>query len=187
MLNHPDLGSVDKGLMQFLKTQYLNPANNQDMSDLVNYLQNTQPGVGRFTWYNKSWVMWAKNPDGTGEMVPAQVNTELKYKGGKTVTSWPKPDGFDYQGMPAYNLTDQYDPPNGDNGNPSVIEAAGPAVRSTLLQTKNDPSVNGLLWTKQAGVTEVPPKRPIVHAARSPAAAGVADAGESPKVMRSRT
>jgi hypothetical protein len=190
VLHHPELGSVDPGVMQFLKTQYLDPVNNPDMETLVQYLQNAQPGEGAYTWYNKSWAQWSANSDGTGEMVPAQVNTALKYQGGKTVTDWPTPDGADYQGMPSYNLTDQYDPPNGDPSNPSVISAAGPAVKSTLLLTKNDDSLNGLLWTKQSGVTQtnprkaaVVPKPPVARAAgpRSSAAVLAADAGSSRK------
>jgi len=155
VLNHPELGSVSPGVMDFLKIEYLNPSQNPDMSDLVQYIQNSQPGEGSYTWYNKSWVMWSENADGTGPLVPAKVNIDIEYKDGEKVTDWPKPAGKDYQGMPAYNLTDQYDPPNGNSQNPSVIEAAGPVVRSTLLGTKNDDSLNGLLWTKQNGVTNI--------------------------------
>jgi hypothetical protein len=188
VLHHPELGSVDPGVMSFVKDEYLNPLTNPDMSDFVQYLQNTAPGEGSFTWYNKSWAMWAKNADGTGEMVPAEVDTTLKYKNGETITNWPKPDGADYQGMPAYNLTDEFDPPAGNLANQSVINAAGPSVKSTLLFTKNDENLNGLLWTKQNGVTAVPPSAPtVVNSPAKPktkAAAATAlatDAGSSAK------
>jgi hypothetical protein len=188
VLHHPELGSVNPGVMSFVKDQYLNPLTNPDMSNFVQYLQNTAPGEGSYTWYNKSWAMWAENEDGSGPMVPAAVNIDLKYKNGETVTNWPKPDGADYQGLPAYNLTDQYDPPNGNPSNQSVIDAAGPSVKSTLLFTKNDNSLNGLLWTKQNGVTQRPPSPPTVTRSAAPnkatAAASravVADAGSSAK------
>jgi len=192
VLNHPELGSVNRGVMSFLKTQYLNPNNNPDMAALVQYLQNSQPGVGQYSWYNKSWAMWAKNADGTGEMVPAPVNTELKYKGGVTVTDWPTPPDAGYQGMPTYNLTDQYDPPNGNSANPSVVEAAGPVVKSTLIATKNDASLNGLLWATQAGVTQTTPKPATARsrtAARTSAAGVMADTASSAKgfAMKSLT
>lgn len=190
VLNHPELGSVNPGVLTFVKTEYLNPLRNPDMSDFVQYIQNSQPGEGNpFVWYNKSWVMWAKNPDGTGEMVPAEVDTTIKYKNGKTVTDWPKPPNADYQGMPAYNLTDEYDPPNGNPNNESVITAAGPTVRRTLLATKNDDNMNGLLWNKQNGITQTAPSTPTVVNAPAPkpraqgaaATAAVAGAGSSAK------
>jgi len=185
VLNHPELGSVNPGVMAFVKNEYLNPLRNPDMSDFVQYLQQTQPGEGSYTWYNKSWVMWAKNADGSGEMVPAEVNTDIEYKDGKKVTDWPKPPGADYQGMPTYNLTDEYDPPNGNPANPSVIAAAGPTVRRTLLATKNDSNLNGLLWTKQNGVTQTSPSAPKVVNAPAPRprarGAAAAAAGSSAK------
>ena len=162
VLNHPELGSVNPGVMPYIKTEYLNPKTNPDMSAFIQYLQETAPGEGSFTWYNKSWAMWSKNPDGTGEMVPAEVNLDIKYKDEATVTDWPKPPGADYQGLPAYNLTDEYDPPNGDPKNANVIDASGPTIRSTLQFTKNDDSMNGLLWTKQNGVTQTTPSAPSV-------------------------
>lgn len=154
VLNHPELGSVSPGVMPFIKSEYLNPASNQDMSDFVQYIQQTSPGEGSFTWYNKSWVMWSENADGTGPLVPAEVNTDIAYKNGEKITDWPQAPGGK-QGMPAYNLTDEYDPPNQNPQNPSVITAASPVVRSTLIATKNDDSLNGLLWTKQSGVTDI--------------------------------
>lgn len=155
VLSHPELGSVSPGVMEFLKTEYLNPATNPDMSDLVQYIQDSLAGEGPYCWYNKSWVMWSENEDGSGQLVPAQVNTDIQYQNGETVTDWPIADGTNYQGMPCYNLTDEFDPPNGNPNNPSVIEASTPVVNSTLLATKNDESLNGVLWTKQSGVTNI--------------------------------
>jgi hypothetical protein len=170
VLNHPELGSVNPGVMPFVKNEYLNPLTNPDMSDFVQYIQRTQPGEGSYTWYNKSWVMWAKNADGTGDMVPAEVNTDIVYKGGVKVTDWPTPPNCDYKGMGTYNLTDEYDPPKGNPANESVITAAGPTVRGTLLGTKNDDNLNGLLWTKQNGVTQTAPAAPNVVNAPAPRA-----------------
>ena len=155
VLNHPELGSVAPGMMEYITQEYLNPSQNLDMSDFIQYIQQTQPGEGSFTWYNKSWAKWSKNADGTGEMVPAEVDVNIKYKDGEKVTDWPVPPGAGYQGMPTYDLTDSYDPPQGNPDNPSVIEAAGPVVRSTLLATKNNDELNGLLWSKQDGVTDI--------------------------------
>lgn len=155
VLNHPELGSVNPGVIDFLKIEYLNPSQNPEMADLVQYIQNTQPGEGNFTWYNKGWVQWSENPDGTGDLVAAQVDTDISYKDGEKVTDWPEAPGTGYQGMPTYDLTDEYDPPAGDPKNPSVIEASSPVVRSTLIATKNDDSLNGLLWNKQEGVTDI--------------------------------
>lgn len=179
VLNHPELGSVDPGVMNFIATAYLNPALNPDMADLVQYIQQTQPGEGSFTWYNKSWVQWAANPDGTGPLVPAEVDTNLVYKGGEKITDWPVPPGQSYQGMPCYNLTDEYDPPAGNPNNPSVIQAAGPVVKSTLLETKNDDTLNGLLWTKQDGVTNIGATGSSSSAARAKAATGGAAGAKS--------
>lgn len=186
VLNHPELGSINPGVMQFVKEEYLNPSENPEMSDLVQYIQNSQPGEGSYTWYNKGWAQWSENADGTGPLVPAQVDTDIVYKDGEKVTNWPQAPGQDYQGMPTYDLTDSYDPPAGDPANPSVIEAASPVVRSTLISTKNDDVLNGLLWTKQDGVTDIastsvsaPPgsaKRATRHVAPSRAAMAAADA-----------
>lgn len=159
-LNHPELGSVNPGVMSFVKDTYLNPITSQEMADFVQYIQQTQPGEGAFTWYNKSWVQWSQNDDGSGPLVPAEVNTELKYQGGATITDWPIPPGQTYQGMPSYNLTDEYDPPAGNPQNESVITAAGPTVTAALLASKNVSELNGLLWNSQNGVTQVPPPPP---------------------------
>lgn len=167
-LNHPELGSVNPGVMSYVKDTYLNPMTSQDMSDFVQYIQSTQPGEGGFCWYNKSWVQWSQNDDGSGPMVPAEVNTDLVYQGGEKKTDWPVPPGQTYQGMPAYNLTDQYDPPAGNPANESVIAAASPVVQSTLLATKNVPELNGLLWSSQNGVTQTTPSGTISAPTPSP-------------------
>lgn len=161
-LQHPELGNVSPGVMCYVKNEYLNPMQNQDMSDFVQYLQNTQPGEGSFTWYNKGWAQWAQNDDGSGPLVPAAVDTGLTYKGGEKIDSWPTPPGASKPGMPTYDLTDEYDPPAGNPANQSVIDAAGPAIRGALLGTKTDPSMNGILWSAQAGVTQTTPSAPTV-------------------------
>jgi hypothetical protein len=176
VLHHPEIGSVNPGVQAFILDEYLNPLHSQDMSDLVKYIQDHPPSSDPDTygWYNKSWVMWAKE-DQTGptqpgrvpEMVPAEVDMTIKYKGGATITDWPTPPNADYPGMGSYNLTDEYDPPAGNPDNPSLIEASGPVVKSTLIATKNDPDLNGLLWNKQNGVTNVPPTAPTVTDSRS--------------------
>lgn len=170
-LNHPELGNVGPGVMEYLRQTYLDPTVNPDMSDFVQYIQQTSPSVGSFTWYNKSWAMWSADPSGKGtDLEPAELNTDLRTRDGRIdPDKWPKPRGKDYHGMPTYDLTDEYDPPAGDPANPGVIEAASATVSGALLGSKNDRKMNGILWNRQDGVTETAPQAPAP--ARSRAAA----------------
>lgn len=157
VLNHPELGSTNGVVAQQIVDQYLQYS--QSFSELVQYIQTHPPGSGDGGWYNKSWVMWAQNDDGTGPMVPCEVNEDLQYKdGGKP--DWPTPPGGKAPGMPTYNLTDVYEPPVGPAGpvvgDGGVIEAAGPCVSSVLRQSKNDPLFNGLLYNRPTGTTSEP-------------------------------
>ncbi len=157
-LHHPELGSIQPGVMEIVRQTSLNPLQNQDMQDLVTFLENTQPGSGTYTWYNKSWSKWAENPQETDpakvRWVDAEANTELKFKDDKT-PDWPTPNGGSAPGLPSYGLTDEYDPPQGNPANEGVVDAAGPAVRGALLDAKNNVALAGQLWNAQQGVTNV--------------------------------
>jgi len=173
-LYHPELGNITPGVMEYLKASYLNPLINSDMSDFVQYLQQTSPGVGTFTWYNKAWAMWSKDPTGAGtEFVPAELDTSLKTKSGPIdPKDWPDAPGQGYKGMPSYNLTDEFDPPAGNPTNASVIAAASPTVQTALLATKTDRKMDGILWNRQNGVTATSARPATVLNAPGPKAAG---------------
>ena len=67
VLNHPELGSTDPLTTQMVITQYLQYS--QSFSELVQYIQQHPPGSNG--WYNKNWVMWAQNDDGTVALLGA--------------------------------------------------------------------------------------------------------------------
>ncbi len=183
VLNHPELGSTDPTVAAMIVAQYLQDS--LAFSELLQYIQTHPPGGEDGCWYNKSWAMWAQNDDGSGPMVPCEVNLDLEYKGGAK-PDWPTPPGGKGPGMPTYNLTDSYEPPVGAANGTSegVIEAAGPSVTSVLRASKNDPLFNGLLYNRPTGTTQesqtdVPPDPKLVEKP-SPklAVAGVAAAAK---------
>ncbi len=151
VLQHPEIGTVNGMVAQYVLDTYV--SRGIAFSDLVRYLQVNGPGTAS-QWYNKSWVRWAQNDDGTGPLVPAEANTELAYKDGTKAPDWPTPPGSDVPGLPTYDLTDEYEPPVGTGRGTGVIGAAGGVVSEVLRATKDDAALNGLLWNVQLGTTE---------------------------------
>lgn len=157
VLHHPEIGSANGVVAKYVLDTYVSQGG--PFSQLVQYIQNNGPGTDT-QWYNKSWVMWSQNDDGTGPLVPAEANTDLTFKDGKKITDWPIPPGSDQPGLPRYSLTDEYDPPAKTGTGAGVIGAASPVVSNVLKLTKNDDALSGLLWTKQGGTTQRPSPEP---------------------------
>jgi hypothetical protein len=172
VLNHPEIGSTNPVVAKYVLDVYVN-WQRQSFSELTQYIQNNGGGKPN-QWYNKSWVMWSQNADGTGPLVPAEANTDLEYKHGKKITNWPTPPGSTKPGLPQYSLTDEYEPPAKTGTGTGVIGAATPVVSEVLRLTKDDDILNGLLWSRQAGRTRRASPEPSPSPV-APAAAG--DAG----------
>lgn len=178
VLSHPEIGTVNGVIAKYVLDTYVSQG--LAFSELIQYIQQSGPGTPD-QWYNKSWVKWAKNDDGTGDLVPAEVNTGLTFSDGQT-PDWPTPPGGAAPGMPSYSLTDEYEPPVGTGAGSGVVGAAAPVVQQVLLQTKDDDTLNGQLWSKQSGTTDrgmahstTRATRPLVAAvAETPAATGFA-------------
>lgn len=179
VMQHPELGTVNGMVAQYVLDTYV--TRGISYLDLVQYIQNNGPGTDS-QWYNKSWVMWAQNDDGTGPLVPAKANTELVYKD-KVKPDWPTVPGGDHPGMPTYALTDEYDPPVRTGSGAGVVGAASSVVSDVLKATKNDDALNGLLWSSQAGTTErstsAPPTPPPPRAGAAGGSRGAALAGRA--------
>lgn len=146
--SHPEIGTVNGVVAKYVLDTYV--SDGIAFSELVQYLQENGPGTDE-QWYNKSWSMWAPNG---GPMVPAVVNTDIKFGPLKETPDWPTPPGSDKPGMPTYVLTDEYDPPAKTKRGAGVVGAAAPVVQQVLRQTKADETLNGVLWSKQNGTTE---------------------------------
>lgn len=151
VLQHPEIGTVNGMVAQYVLDTYV--SRGISFQDLVTYLQENGPNSGG-CWYNKSWVKWSQNADGTGPLVPTEANTELVYKNGEKITTWHTPPGSNAPGLATYDLTDEYDPPQGNAGGSGVIGAATAVVSDVLRATKDDSALRGLLWTSQTGTTE---------------------------------
>lgn len=169
ILQHPELGSVNPAVTQYIVDNYIN--NTQNFQELITYIQNNPPGSDS-CWYNKSWIMWT-NPD-TNKWEPIPANTNLAYKDGAK-PAWPVNPDTGQPGIPNYELTDD----TGASKNTGVVGAASPAVQKVLLLTKQDDILNGQLWTSQNGVTEkshtdVPPTQTMMARAVAQASAPAA-------------
>jgi hypothetical protein len=151
VMQHPEIGTVNGMVAQYVLDTYVSEG--ISFQDLVSYLQENGPNSGT-CWYNKSWVQWSQNADGTGPLVPTEANTELVYKNGEKITTWHTPPGSDAPGLATYDLTDEYDPPAGNGAGLGVVGAATAVVSDVLRATKDDSSLRGLLWTSQTGTTE---------------------------------
>ncbi|MEP5059752.1 hypothetical protein [Nisaea sp.] len=159
VLQHPELSSVEPGVMEIVKQTSLNPRQNQDMQDFVGYLEDLPNSItGTPSWYNKSWSKWASNPGETDpskiNWVNAEANTELKSRTGEKL-SWPQLPDRSGAGIPLYNLTDEFDPPQTKKPCEGIVEASGPTVRGALVNAKNNPALAGQLWNVQQGVTNI--------------------------------
>jgi hypothetical protein len=141
VLQHPEIGSVNGLVAAYVVDRYIK--HDQDFQNLVEYIENHPPESDN-TWYQKTYASWI-NPD-TGKEEPIPANTDLTYKGGEKA-DWPNLGGTPV--IPQYDLTDEYNDPK-DKG---VVTAAAPTVQKVLKLTKNDDTLNGQLWTKQAGET----------------------------------
>ena len=141
IFNHPEIGTVNPAVAKYVFDNHVN--HTQDFQDLVEYIQNHPPESGQ-TWYQKTYATWI-NPD-TGKEEPIPANEDLVYKDGQKA-SWPTLEGTPV--IPLYDLTDSYNSTDG-----GVVAAAAPAVQKILIATKNDETLNGQLWTKQAGQTQ---------------------------------
>ena len=171
--SHPEIGTVNGVVAKYVLDTYVSEG--IAFSELVQYLQQYPAGTDN-QWYNKSWSMWAPNG---GPTVPAAVNTDLTFKGGGA-PKWPTPPGASKPGIPTYVLTDEYDPPVKSKQGPGVVGAAGPVVKEVLQRTKDDDTLNGLLWSKQNGTTE---KSTTSAAAPRPVRVAAADVAAPAAVM----
>ncbi len=150
---HPEIGTVNGPVAHTVINNYISSGIN--FANLVQFIQNNGPGTDS-QWYNKDWSKWSTDPSGSIDkgFEPVPVNTDLTYKDGKKITDWPIATGQSYQGIPIYNITDEYDPPvKSGSTTDTLTAAAGPCVREVLQLTKADTSLNGQLWTAQTGVT----------------------------------
>lgn len=170
VLNHPEIGSANGVVTKYVLDKYV--SSGIPFSELVAYIQRNGPGTDD-QWYNKSWAVWSQNDDGTGPLVPAEVNPDLVFKDGEK-PDWPTPPGASAPGIPTYSLTDEYEPPAKSGKGAGVVGAAAPVVQQVLKLTKSDVTLNGLLWSKQDGTTEKSSTNqaptPVAAAATSPVA-----------------
>lgn len=141
IFHHPEIGTCNPTVAQQVFSKHVQ--NTQDFHDL--YLYISTHGSGAETpWYKKTYVTW-KDPE-TGEDGYADADTDAVDKNGNKV-QWPQVDGKSV--IPQYDLSDEY-----NSQDPGVMGMASPVVHQVLIDTKNDPTLNGQLWTKQNGITQ---------------------------------
>ncbi|HWU86441.1 MAG TPA: hypothetical protein VN253_04175 [Kofleriaceae bacterium] len=152
--SHPDLASPGADTQAVVEA-WVGEALRGVGSSFVTYLSENGPGTAT-PWYTQTV---AENQDGT----PMTPNPSLKDKHGAAIP-WPTQDG--------QPVIAQYTLSTGVLGDGATPGAIAPALNWVLQQTKNEPRLNGQLWTTQHGITSTRRTQvsPVTSAARPSAA-----------------
>lgn len=140
VFHHPEIGTCNPLVAQQVFSAHVQYS--PEFSALVQYISGH--GGVQPSWYQKTYTQW-QDPD-TGQWGNMPADTDSVGKDGKK-PAWPIVNGQAV--IPQYSLTSDVN--SGDTG---VLGAASPVVLQVLIDTKNDNTLNGQLWTKQSGTTQ---------------------------------
>ncbi len=159
LFHHPNLASADCTVVNRVFDNYVKDS--QDFKNLTLYIMRHGPGSTE-CWYEKTWSTWINPKTKKEEPIPAR--TDIKAKDGKPIP-FPTNKATGEPGIPQSILSG--DPADAKKG---VLGVLAPVLKQILTDTQNDHTLNGALWTKQAGTTHatetnVPPTGPAATAA----------------------